>query len=339
MPRLFPTVLSLFTAAIIGSIASLQAQDQKPTIWEERARETLKTMSRAQKLAVSQGQPSQSDLKKKQLKKPKRILAFWRSEDFIHTSIPTANFALQEMSRKTRAFTVELADDYSVFNKKKLKAFDGILFNNTTHLEFPQESQRQAIADFVNGGGALIGIHAAADNFYEWETGAAMIGGQFNGHPWTKDGTWAFKLDDSEHPLNAAFDGNGFWLKDEIYQYKPSTFQGLDALRVLVSLDTSKREVTAPLENPKNAEKFGKDYGPGPRQVPVSWIREIGKGRLFYTNFGHNESTYENKAIMQHVFEGILYALGYTELDATPTAQAGSLKTALAPTLEPAPAE
>ena len=32
-----------------------------------------------------------------------------------------------------------------------------------------------------------------------------MMGGQFNGHPWTANGTWAFKVDDPTHPLNQAF--------------------------------------------------------------------------------------------------------------------------------------
>jgi len=330
MKRLILALLCALVAILTGSF--LKAQDQKPTIWEERAKERFSPMSRAQKLAVSQAQPSFVDLKKKQLKKPKRILVFWRCEGFIHTSIPWGNFALQEMSRKTRAFTLELADDYSVFNKKYLKGFDGILFNSTTHLKFPEERQRKAIKDFVEGGGALIGIHAASDNFYEWTDGASMIGGQFNGHPWGGGGNWAFKLDDANHPLNAAFEGRGFWHMDEIYQYKPSTFVGVDKLRILVSLDMSKEPVIARAKDPKMVEKFGKVYGSGPREVPVSWIREIGKGRLFYTNFGHRESTYENKAIMQHIFDGILYALGYTKLDATPTAQASGLKVAMAPT-------
>ena len=93
----------------------------------------------------------------------------------------------------------------------------------------------------------------------------------------------------------------------------------------------SKDVVSDRLTDPKNVEKFGKVYGSGSREVPVSWIRDIGKGRLFYTNLGHREETYENQAIMQHMYDGILYALGYVKTDATPTAEAGSLRSALAP--------
>ncbi|MDG2255010.1 MAG: ThuA domain-containing protein [Opitutaceae bacterium] len=327
--NLLSFVFCSLTVFLVGSL-SLPAQSRKSTIWEERAAERFKPISRATKMEISQAQPSKSGLKKKKLKKPKRILVFWRCEGFIHTSIPTANFALQEMSRKTHAFTVELADDYKVFSKKYLKGFDAILFNSTTHLKFPEASQREAVQKFVEGGGGLIGIHAASDNFYEWDTGVSLMGGQFNGHPWGGGGNWAFKLNDSEHVLNQAFDGKGFWHTDEIYQYKPSNFEGESNLRILVSLDMSKSAVSDRLTDPKSVEKFGKVYGPGKREVPVSWVREIGKGRLFYTNLGHREETYENEAIMRHIYDGILYALGFVKADATPTSEAGSLRSALA---------
>ena len=67
-----------------------------------------------------------------------------------------------------------------------------------------------------------------------------MVGGQFDGHPWNAGGTWSFKLDDPKHTLNRAFKGKGFWLKDEIYQYKPGTYVGEDGVCFLISLDLSK---------------------------------------------------------------------------------------------------
>ncbi|MCZ6672732.1 MAG: hypothetical protein O7C75_07315 [Verrucomicrobia bacterium] len=67
-----------------------------------------------------------------------------------------------------------------------------ILFNNTPHINFPNSSQRQAVLDFINSGKGIIGIRAASDNFYDWDAGAAMMSGQFCGHPWTSNGTWAW---------------------------------------------------------------------------------------------------------------------------------------------------
>lgn len=329
MNRSFCKLLLCLWAATFGVVLVAQSQDQKPTLWEERAKERFKRLNSRVQMKISQAQPQDSGIKKKKLKL-RRILVFWRCETFIHTSIPAANFALQEMARKTRAFSVDLADQYSVFDKKNLKAYDAILFNNTTSLTFETEKQREAILEFVRGGKGIIGIHGASDNFYDWKEGAALMGGQFNGHPWTANGNWAFKLNDPTHELNAAFNGKGFWHSDEIYQYKPVSFQGEENLRILVSLDMSKKEVLDPLTLEK-FEKFNEDYDQGSREVPVSWIREFGKGRLFYTNFGHKEETYMNPVIMQHVFDGILYALGYTKWDATPTSEIPKLAMALAP--------
>ena len=93
---------------------------------------------------------------------------------------------------------------------------------------------------------------------------------------------------------------------DEIYQYKPESYQGEENLIILVSLDMSKEEVVEAMEVEKY-RKYMKTYGKGPREVPVSWIREYGKGRLFYTNFGHREETYTNPVVMKHLYDGIYY--------------------------------
>ena len=69
----------------------------------------------------------------------------------------------------------------------------------------------------------------------------------------------------------------------------------------------------------------------GPREVPVSWIRKAGDGRVFYTNFGHREDTYRNPVILRHMLDGIQYALGDLEADAEPTAKSTPKEPALAP--------
>ncbi len=118
--------------------------------------------------------------------------------------------------------------------------------------------------------------------------------------------------------LNRSFGGKGFWHTDEIYQYKPETYVGPKVLRLLVSLDMNQDEVLKQIKD-------------GPREVPVSWLRKAGDGRVFYTNFGHREDTFKNSMILKHMLDGIQYALGDLEADATPTADAGTKTPALAP--------
>ena len=80
-----------------------------------------------------------------------------------------------------------------------------------------------------------------------------------------------------------------------------------------------------------NQNDVSKIIDDGPREVPVSWLRKAGDGRVFYTNFGHREDTFTKPAILKHMLDGIQYAIGDLEADATPTAQAGAKQPALSP--------
>ena len=301
-----------FTLAVVCLVTAQNAPEKKPLPWPENAAEKFKDNPTPEHRArIDAAVPSLTA----KPAKTRKVLVFYRCEGFIHTSIPFGNYALQAIARETSAFSVDLADDYSVFTPENLAQYDGIIFNNPTNL-IPTEPQRAAILDFIKSGKGIIGLHAAADNFKEWEEGIALIGGVFDGHPWTAGGTWAFKVEDPNHPLNAAFKGKGFWHKDEIYWYKHENFQGRDKLRVLLSLDMSKPQNAEPLK----AEKFaGKVEDPTAVDVPVSWCREVGKGRLFYTNLGHNDMTFADSTVLLHMLDGIQYALGDLEADAIPS--------------------
>lgn len=326
-------IIILITILAFGSVCNTQAQkkkDKAPQTWQEKAAARFGDNPTAEhKVAIDAAIPSA----KAQPKSKRKVLVFSRCEGFIHTSIPFGNHAMQSMAKKTKAFSVELADEYSVFTKENLAQYDGIIFNNTTNL-VPDESQRAAILDFVNGGKGIVGFHAAADSFKDWKEGVALIGGVFTGHPWTSGGTWAFKVEDPDHTLNEAFGGKGIWHKDEIYWYKPESFQGRERLRILLSLDMSRPENRKPLENEKHKKTLG-GTAPADVDVPVSWLKEVGKGRLFFTNLGHNDMTFANTMVLQHMLDGIQYAMGDIEADATPSSEA-KVKTVLAPETAPA---
>ncbi len=321
-------LFAILTAAGMLSASMLLAQQgekKKPETWEEKKAAILKPLTDDQKHAILEAIPSEPTAKPQ---KERRILVFYRCEGFVHASIEAGNHCLQRMGEKTGAFQTDIADDYSVFTPENLAKYDAIVFNNTTHLAFPDHAQEGAILDFIKSGKGIVGIHAASDNFYEWAEGAALMGGQFTGHPWTSKGTYAFKLDDPKHTLNAVFGGKGFWHKDEIYWYKPETYVGPEKLRILVSLDMSKPETRAVFDNPKFADN--KPENLEALQVPVSWLRAYGEGRLFYTNLGHNPDTFWNPKVVRHYLDGIQYALGDLEADATPTAEIEKMEPALA---------
>jgi hypothetical protein len=52
--------------------------------------------------------------------------------------------------------------------------------------------------------------------------------------------------------------------------------------------------------------------------VPVSWLSNFGKGRVFYTNLGHNDATWQNETFQQHIQLGIGWSLGRFDVPADP---------------------
>ncbi|MHC5075544.1 MAG: HEAT repeat domain-containing protein, partial [Planctomycetota bacterium] len=236
--------------------------------------------------------------------KPRKLLVFYLCSGFKHGSIPHWNKTLEIMGEKTGAFDTVFTDELSSFESENLQQFDAVCFNNNTEIKFPEEL-RKSLMDFIRSGKGIVGIHAATDSFYDWPEAAHMFGGQFCGHPWTADGTWAVKLDDPDHPLMAAFEGENFKINDEIYRTIPP-YYSRTTQRILMSLDMSDKTTA----NAEEMEPYDKD-------MAISWVKSVGKGRLFYCSLGHNNHITWNPAILQHNLAGIQFALGDYPVDTT----------------------
>jgi hypothetical protein len=232
----------------------------------------------------------------------RKLLVFNRCEGYKHKSIPYVSLAIKLMGEKTGAFEAVESDDMSVFDANALACFDGICFNNTTRLEF-SDNQRKSLMDFVKGGGGIVGIHAATDNFYDWPGAVGMMGGVFDGHPWTYDGSWAMKVVE-RNAITRSFDEE-FRLTEEIYRTKMHDLTKTS--RILMVLDM------------EDAANLGaKGVRAEDKLVPLSWVRNYGKGRVFYSAIGHNKYHLWDKRILSHYLSGIQFALGDLEVDTTP---------------------
>jgi type 1 glutamine amidotransferase len=175
-----------------------------------------------------------------------------------------------------------------------LKGYDGVIFCNTTgELPLPDA---EAFANWMKSGKAFVGMHSATDTLKALPAYYEMINGSFAGHPWGAGGTHTFINHEPSHPAVAMFP-EGFQWQDEIYQY--SKFKP-ESVRVLLSLNTAQSTPQAPYH------------------VPVSWVRDVGAGRLFYTNLGHNDSTWKNAAYQQHIVAGMRWALKLVDGPSSP---------------------
>ena len=54
-----------------------------------------------------------------------------------------------------------------------------------------------------------------------------------------------------------------------------------------------------------------RDPGTRPdKDYAVSWVREYGKGRVFYCSLGHVASVYHDPILLRHYLAGIQFAIG-----------------------------
>jgi type 1 glutamine amidotransferase len=107
-------------------------------------------------------------------KKPRRVLVLGRAAGFVHSSIPLAARTIEEMGKKTGAWTTTVTYDAADVNAANLAAYDAIFLASTTghFLDDPRDpaataERRQALLDFVRGGKGIAGIHAASDSYHQ----------------------------------------------------------------------------------------------------------------------------------------------------------------------------
>jgi type 1 glutamine amidotransferase len=259
-------------------------------------------------------------------KKPRRMLVtnFAKVNSRIvrgHPSIPAANYALEQMGKRTGAFEVVVSNDVEMFRPDKIKQFDAVCFNNSQGVLWDDPELKQSLLDFVRTGHGLVGFHAAIATFVQspvydqWPPFGKMLGGTENGgHPWGPTDSYTFKVDDPKSPLDATFHGQGFEVTDEVMQLQEPTLR--DHLHVLLSIDMDKSKPTHKLLPVREADK----------DFPLTWIRLEEKGRVFCSGMGHVPGVFSNPKLLEHFLAGIQYALGDLKADATPSGKLASKK-------------
>ena len=107
--------------------------------------------------------------------KPRKVLIWSRlpSAGFQHSSIPLAARTIEELGKRTGAWTSTISWDLKDINAENLKQYDAIFLSNTTgtFLDDPEdpagtEARRKAFQDFLTGGKGVAGIHATGDSYH-----------------------------------------------------------------------------------------------------------------------------------------------------------------------------
>jgi type 1 glutamine amidotransferase len=173
-----------------------------------------------------------------------------------------------------------------------LLRYSAVLFINTTgDLPLPD---RDGFIQWIREGHGFVATHSGSDTFHHYRPYLEMLGGEFETHH-AQVAVDCLNLD-PQHPACRHLDP--VWnIFDEIYiikSYSRASVHGLLTLN----------------HHPNEKDKAG-DY-------PISWCKEFGRGKVFYTSLGHREDVWENPIYQIHLLGGIKWALGLAPGDAAP---------------------
>jgi type 1 glutamine amidotransferase len=241
-------------------------------------------------------------------KKPRRLLVFDLNVNYGgHASIPYANLAMQLMGEKTGSFAATVSSDPAMLEAASLRQFDAVYLNNTVGDIFAAPALRDAFAAFVANGGGLVGNHGASVASPAWSEFGEILGARGASHREPNEKA-LINVEDPAHPITRAFGGKPFEFVDEFYRLAAPYSR--DKVRVLLSIDPIATDMMQ-----------GRCFGQCLRDdndYPVAWIRQHGKGRVFYTSVGHSPPVFWDPRMLDMFLAGVQYALGDLQVDASP---------------------
>ena len=208
-------------------------------------------------------------------KGPRRleILFLGHKNNANHNSEKLAHTLSQEYFKS--GINISFTSDPDDLNKENLSDYDGLIIYANHDTITP--SQESALLDYVRGGKGLIALHSASFCFRNSDEVVEMIGGQFKSHKYDTIQTVILKPD---HEVMAGI--TPFATLDETYVH--------DKISPNIEVLTERIE--------------------GDHHEPYTWVRPYGKGRVFYTAYGHDVNTFNNQGFLDLVKNGLLWAIG-----------------------------
>jgi len=166
-------------------------------------------------------------------------------------------------------------DDPNDLNELTLDKYDGLMIY-ANHEQITPE-QETALLNYVEKGRGFIPIHCASFCFQNSPKYINLVGAQFKKHG---TDTFTASIIRKDHAIVKGLNEFSTW--DETYVH-----------------DKIAPDINVLMERVD-----------GDHHEPWTWVKEAGKGRVFYTAYGHDERTWGNPGFQQLVKEGILWAVG-----------------------------
>ena len=189
---------------------------------------------------------------------------------------PNDRFRQLQPVLAARGIQMTYTEQMDDLDPNKLAGYDGlVIYANTTRIRPEQE---KALLDFVESGKGFIPLHCASYCFLNSPKYVDLVGAQFQKHG---TGTFGTTIAQPDHPIMKGFKGFESW--DETYVHTKHN----DKYRTVL--------------------EFRDEAG---SKEPWTWVRTQGKGRVFYTAWGHDQRTWSNPGFQALVERGIRWAAG-----------------------------
>ena len=211
----------------------------------------------------------------------RRLEVLFLGDNSHHKPIERMPSLMEALGPKGINFTY--TDDVQDLNSTMLQKFDALmLYANIDEISPEQE---KALLAFVASGKGFLPIHCASYCFRNSEEYVKLVGGQFWRHGMDSVQTQTLQ---EEHPIMKGL--SPFTAYDETYLHSH-----LEADNNVLAT----RIIKADQANDK----------PDVKTEPYTWTRTHGKGKVFYTAYGHDDRTWRKKGFHDLIYNAILWAV------------------------------
>jgi len=212
------------------------------------------------------------------------VLVFSKTAGFRHDSIDEGQAAIRSLGTQ-HGFNVTETEDATMFTSQTLATYDVVIFLSTSD-DVLNDTQQTAFEQYIQGGGAYVGIHSANASEFTWPWYEGLVGALFSDHP---------AIQQASIIVNDATQGSTShlsdpWVRtDEWYNLRGDPRD--NGAHVLLTLD----------EQTYTGGTMGPNH-------PIAWQNEYDGGRSWYTGLGHTEETFSEPDFLEHLAGGILWA-------------------------------
>jgi type 1 glutamine amidotransferase len=197
---------------------------------------------------------------------------------FRHDSIETAEGVIAEIGAAMNCEVVFARSDEemdALLSADALRRTSVVMFVNTTGEIDPPV--RDTLLQWIANGGSFIGVHSASDTWHESPDYIEMLGGEFVGHP--DQIARKIFVEQRRNPSTASLE-SPHTLFEEYY--------------VLQHFHPEQVTLLLALHDPRQ---------------PLSWTKNYGRGRVFYTALGHRIDVWTAEWFQQHLRGAMEWAL------------------------------